>query len=394
MEMAKKISLDEYYSRVAKEDRAAIKNLKEQRLVNFISSGSWVIDRLIGDGSGKNSRGGIPRGHMTEVYGDESCGKTTLGMSTCVEAQRMGEVPVWLDFERTFSKDYAKKMGLDLSKFIYHEPDYFEHGVTLMANALETHPALIVIDSVAAMVPKEFIDKKEDDGGRIGEHARLMSKFLMTMGKYISQYNVALLFINQLRSVIKSQYVPGPNEETTGGRAPKFYASLRIKMQKGKVDYIKTVSRITGKAEDRPNNINVKVTIAKNKIDIPYFSGPVYIKFGEGFDNITSIIDLADNCGIIRKSGAYYRFDNGDQTLFNVSGRENLRDFLENNQKILELLSSCIKLKIDEKEKSELEAEEAKGETADNAIENLEKKLEKIEKQDEIKSKKNVKSKN
>jgi recombination protein RecA len=198
------------------------------------------------------------------------------------------------------------------------------------------------------------MEAEEDDPGRIGEQARIMSRFLSMIGKYISDYKVCVLFINQLRSVIKaSKYDTGPLEETSGGRSLKYYCSVRIKMKKGKIDYTKTISRITGKSEDKPNNINVKVTIIKNKIDAPYFSGPIFIKFGEGFDNITSIIDLADNCGVIKKSGAYYRFDSGDQTLFNVSGRENLRDFLEKNQSILDTLSSCVKLKVDEEEKAE-----------------------------------------
>jgi recombination protein RecA len=168
-------------------------------------------------------------------------------------------------------------------------------------------------------------------------------------------------------------------EETSGGRSLKYYCSVRIKMKKSKIDYIKTISRITGKSEDKPNNINVKVTIIKNKIDVPYYSGPIFIKFGEGFDNITSIIDLADNCGVIKKSGAYYRFDSGDQTLFNVSGRENLRDFLEKNQNVLDTLSSCVKLKVDEEEKAEgvKEIQDIpENDDVDNILEQVKKNLE------------------
>jgi recombination protein RecA len=356
MEIEKKITPAQYYASLSKEDKRAIKTLNGTEAISFIPTGSWIIDRLIGNGSGKSQSGGLPRGHFVEVFGDESCGKTTLGMSACVETQRMGLIPMWLDYERTFSKDYAKKMGLDLSqeKFIFHNPDHFEHGIKLIGQALPTYPALIVVDSVSAMIPRTFMEAEEDDPGRIGEQARIMSRFLSMIGKYISDYKVCVLFINQLRSVIKaSKYDTGPLEETSGGRSLKYYCSVRIKMKKGKIDYTKTISRITGKSEDKPNNINVKVTIIKNKIDAPYFSGPIFIKFGEGFDNITSIIDLADNCGVIKKSGAYYRFDSGDQTLFNVSGRENLRDFLEKNQSILDTLSSCVKLKVDEEEKAE-----------------------------------------
>lgn len=401
MEVEKRVSLEEYYAKTAKEDKRAIKNLHEQK-VEFIPTGSWVIDRLIGDGYGNNGSGGLPRGHIVEVFGNESCGKTTLGISACVEAQKMGLIPMWLDFERTFSKDYAQRMGLDLNKFIFHEPDYFEHGAALIAKALKTHPAIIVVDSVSAMIPKAFMEASEDDPGRIGEHARVMAKFLPTMCKFIPEYNTCLLFINQLRSVIKaSKYDPGPNEETSGGRSIKFFSSVRIKMQTSKIDYIKAFSRITGKTEDQPNNVCVKVKIIKNKVDKPHYSGPIYIKFGEGFDNISSIIDLADNCDVLKKSGAYYRFDVGDQTLFNVAGKENLRDHLDKNPKLLEALSSSVKLRVDEEAKEEGAAEEALEPTGDDNIdsimENMEKDLaaEKTEPESgKSVKKKNAKSKN
>jgi recombination protein RecA len=381
MEAEKKVSLEEYYSKVAKEDKRAIKSLNEQKLV-FIPTGSWVIDRLIGNGTGESQSGGFPRGHIIEAFGNESCGKTTLGISACVETQRLGLLPMWLDFERTFSKDYAKKMGLNLSKFIFHEPDTFEGGAKLIADALKTHPALIVIDSVSAMIPKAFMEAKEDDPGRIGEHARVMSRFLPSMCKFLAEYNTCLLFLNQLRSVIKAnKYDVGPNEETSGGRSIRYFSSVRIKMQTKKVDYVKAISRITGKAEDIPNNISVKVTILKNKIDKPHFSGPLYIKFGEGFDNITSIIDLAENSGVIKKSGAWYNFEHGGQTLFNTSGRENLRTFLEANSKILEILSSSVKLKVDEEAKAEASAEiqdgPVEGNLDDDSIESIMEKAEK-----------------
>jgi recombination protein RecA len=378
MELKKRVSADQYYASVAKEDKLAIKNLNNTEPINFIPTGSWVIDRLIGNGNGKNQSGGLPRGHIVEVFGDASCGKTSLGISACIEAQRLGLIPMWLDYERTFQKIMAKNMGLDISpnKFFFHEPDHFEHGMKLIDGALEYYPALIVIDSVSAMIPQTYLDRDADDPARIGELARLMSLFLGSLNKFISAYGICVLFINQLRSVIKAnKYDQGPVEETSGGRAIKFYSSVRIKMKKGKVDFVKEKSIITGKLEDKPNNVNVKITIFKNKIDVPYYSAPVYIKFGEGFDNITSIIDLADNCGILRKTGAYFRFDSGDQTLFNVAGKENLRDFLEKNPQILETLSSCVKLKVDEEEKAEgaTVVQELSEDTADSILNKMEK---------------------
>lgn len=353
------MGIEEYLAKLSKDDKKAVRDLNETRKFDFIPTGSWVLDRLIGDGEGKFKSGGLPRGHMVEVFGDESCGKTTLGISACVEAQRQGGIPIWLDYERTFHKDYAQNLGLDIdrNKFVLLEPENFEHGQSLLVNVIDqVKPAIIVVDSVSAMIPRAFLEGILEEAGRIGEQARLMSNFLSVVTKRISQYNTCLVFINQLRSVIKtSKYDPGPNEETSGGRAIKYYASLRIKMKKGKVTYLTVKSRITGKDEDRPNHIQIKATIVKNKIDTPYFSGPLFIHFGEGFDNISSIIELATNTNVIKKTGAYYKFDLDGKTIFYINGQENLRQHLESNQEALNLLSSSVRLKVDEEVKSENE---------------------------------------
>lgn len=361
----KPVSVSEYYQKLSKEDKKAVKRLKDKENIQFIPTGSWPIDKIIGDGSGTLKSGGFPRGHIVEIFGDESCGKTTLAISGCVEAQRMGLIPVWQDYERTFSKNYAKKLGLNLDQIVFQEPDSFEHGIKLLGDVLiKVHPAIIVIDSVSAMVPAQHLDLASDDPARIGEQARLMSRYLGALSKYIPDLNTCLVLINQLRAQIKDKYDTGPKEDTSGGKSPKYYASVRIKMMKKEVDYIQSLSQITGEKEKQPNNIKVKVTIQKNKIDKPYYTAPVYIRFGEGFDNITSIIDLAVACNVVRKAGTYFRFDSGDTTIFNVPGRENLRKYLEENQKILETLSSSVKIKVDEEAKAEGakdEEAEAKG---------------------------------
>jgi len=371
------MGIDEYLAKLSKEDKKAVRDLNKKVTFDFIPTGSWVMDRLIGDGQGKFKSGGLPRGHMVEVFGDESCGKTTTGISACVEAQRLGGTPIWLDYERTFHKDYAQNLGLDIApnKFVLIEPENFEHGQSLLVNVIdEVKPSIIVVDSVSAMIPRAFLEGILDETGRIGEQARLMSNFLSVITKRISTYSTCLMFINQLRSVIKtSKYDPGPLEETSGGRAIKYYASLRIKMKKGKVDYIKVKSPITGKSEDRPNNIQIKVTLVKNKIDTPYYSGPVFLKFGEGFDNITSIIALADNTRVIKKTGGYYKFESGGETIFYINGRENLRAFLESNPDALNLLSSSVRLKVDEEAKAENDtvADNVDGSSNTEALTNL-----------------------
>lgn len=384
MDIKKPLTPAEYRALLSKEDKRAVKNLNDKEKILTIPTGSWVVDRLIGDGSGEFKSGGLPRGHIVELFGDESCGKTTLGMSAAVEAQRQGLIVVWQDYERTFSKTLAQNMGMNLNDLIFQEPDHFEHGAKLLGQALQMHPGLIVVDSVAAMIPAAFLDFASEDPTRLGEHARLMSKFLGAMGKYITEYKTCLLLINQLRSAIKGKYEAGPSEDTTGGKSPKYYASVRIQMMKKKIDYIKVVSKITGEKEDHPNNIQVKVTIKKNKVDKPYFSGPIYIKFGEGIDNITSIIELAVSCNVLKKSGAFFKFTSGDQVLVNIAGRENLRDFLEKNQKILQILSSSVKLKVDEEAQKQGEEEEdiAAPTDMDSILGDIEKSLESNKEED------------
>jgi recombination protein RecA len=351
----KAISPAEYYKRLSKEDRRAVKNLNEKKKIDFIPTGSWVVDMLIS----QSGEGGLPRGHIVEVFGNESCGKTTLGISACKRAQELGGLVVWADFERTFSEDYAKNLGLDLSqnKFIFIEPDNFEHGMGLIASSLAMKPWLVVVDSVAAMTPKAFIEGEIDDVARIGLQAQLMSRSLNYITKFIPDANTCLLFTNQLRSVIKkSMYEPGPNEETSGGKALKYYSSVRIKMRTSTIEHINVISRVTGKKEKEPLNVMVKVSIAKNKIDKPYFSGPAYIRFGEGFDNLRSIIELACNTKIIKKSKSSLRFDIGDKTIFDEQNEEQLRRVLAKDQKMVDLLIKTVKPKVDEEVKKDMES--------------------------------------
>lgn len=356
------LSIKDFYQKLAKEDKKAIRNLNDQAKIDFVSTGSWVINTLIGDGTGTYKPGGLPRGHIVEVFGDESCGKTTLGICACKQVQDMGGIPVWVDFERTFSKDYARMLGLDLSqdKFIFIVPDHFEHGIKMIYQVLAMRPMLIAVDSVSAMIPKAFLEGAVDEMGRIGLQAQLMSVSLNYLTKHLPDANTCLLFTNQLRSIIKtSKYDTGPNEETSGGRALKYYSSVRIKMKKGMVEKIIARSRITGKEDKEPVNVQVKVSIIKNKIDKPYFSAPLFIRFGEGFDNIASIIELACNTNTIKKKGAFLSLEDNGKTLFNVQGKEQLHTLLQENDGFLKLISSKIILQQDAEIKSVGEQEEA-----------------------------------
>jgi recombination protein RecA len=366
------ISAKEFYSKLSKEDKKAIKDLNDQGKMDFISTGSWVMNTLIGDGTGTFKAGGLPRGHIVEVFGDESCGKTTLGICACKQVQEAGGVAVWLDFERTFHRGYAQKLGLKLNpdSFVFITPDHFEHGTKMIVQALAMRPMLIVVDSVSAMIPRAFLEGAVDEMGRIGLQAQLMSVSLNYLTKHLPEANTCLMFTNQLRSVIKtSKYDQGPDEETSGGRALKYYSSVRIKMKKGKVERVSTTSRITGKEDKEPVNVEVKATIVKNKIDKPWYTAPLFIRFGEGFDNIASIIELAVNTNTIKKNGAFLSLRDGDKNVFNVQGKEQLNTLLQENNDVLKLLSSKIVLQQDAEAKKqgeqEAEEEEVKEDTTD-----------------------------
>jgi len=376
----KAMTPSEFYSKLAKEDKTSIANLAKSKPIEFIPTGSWVLNALIGDGTGAGKPGGIPRGQITEVFGDESSGKSTLGLSTCRQVQMMGGLPIYVDFERTFHDRYAQALGIDTSpdKFVLIQPNHFQHGAKMINDSLLMRPPLIVVDSVSAMLPREFLEGEVDEAGRVGLQAQLMSAFLSYITKKIDPMqgtNTALLFVNQMRSRIKmNKYDRGPNEESSGGNALKFYASVRIKFLKGLVEMIDAHSAITGKTEKKPVNVQVKAMIVKNKIDRPFMAGPIFIRFGEGFDNYFSIMELAVNIGVIKKAGAFLSFNRGGEEVFKVQGREQLRSLLAKDSKVYQSLRDSLVLKEDEQAKQEAAAEaedEATGDEMDSILGNV-----------------------
>lgn len=360
--MAEKIlSPAEFYKQVGKEDREAIVDLSEARKMDFIPTGSWIINSLIGDGTMTDKPGGFPRGHVVEVFGDESSGKSTLLMSAIRQAQLMGEVGVLLDFEQTFHEGYAKRLGVDLdkNKFILSQPKHFEQGARIIKDALAMRPAIICVDSVSAMTPAKVFEGDVDDGVRIGLQAQLMSYFLGYITKFLKDCNTCLLFANQIRARIKtSMYDRGPDETTSGGNALKFYSSLRLKTEKSTVEKVEVISKLTGKKDKEPVNVMVKASVVKNKIDKPFRSAPVYIKFGEGFDNIQSIIELATNIGVIKRSGAMYTFTVAGEDVLKSNGKQQLWNDLNSNERAFGLLQKSLVLKEDEQIKEEYKEEQ------------------------------------
>lgn len=325
------------------EKKGMIGNIGQK--IDFISTQSWVIDRVIGDGTGSGQPGGIPRGFMTEVFGGESCGKTTLALHVTAEALRRGEVVVYADFENSLEAQwhYIKELGInykDKTKFIHIRPDNYESGAKAIFEATcMFKPALVVVDSLAAAIPEKFLSGNLEEAVQVGLHARQTAIFCSTMNKVLLKCNTALLIINQLRSNIKGKYDEGPSEQTTGGKAQKYYMHLRLQMKPKVKETVSEISAITGMKEDKAVNQQVIVTAVKNKLDKPFRSAPVYIAFGKGIDSVRSLITLAEQRGVVKKGGGgYYAYSSpkNPSLNFSVQGKDALTKLLEERADIVE----------------------------------------------------------
>jgi len=350
----KGLTPEEFLKKLSKDDKNSIRDLNVKKKLDLIPTGSWILDSLIGDGTMTGKPGGFPRGQVCEVFGDESSGKTTLALSTVCKAQEAGGMAVLMDFEQSFHAPYAQSLGVNLnkSKFLVWEPMSFEEGARHIMDCLMMKPAIIVVDSVSAMLPRSVLEGKIDEATGIGLQARLMSKFLNHITKFLKTNNTLLLFTNQMRSVIKkSKWDTGPDEESTGGRALRFYSVVRLKLKTSTVEKIDTISRLTGTKDKTPINVKIKATVVKNKIDKPWYSAPLYIRFGEGIDNIRSIIELAINTGVIKKTGAFYSFSQGEETLLKVQGQEQLWQALNDDSKLYNKVKSSLIIREDTKAK-------------------------------------------
>jgi recombination protein RecA len=291
--------------------------------IQVISSGSLAIDTALGVG-------GYPRGRIIEIYGPESSGKTTLALHAIAEAQKTGMVCAFIDAEHAFDPSYVKALGVNLEELVISQPSCGEEGLEIADTLVRSGAMdLIVVDSVAALVPKVELDGNMDEN-QMGLQARLMSKALRKLTGSISRTNSTVIFINQIRMKIGVMF--GSPETTTGGNALKFYASVRMDIRK--TGTIKNKEQIVG-------NTTV-VKIVKNKVAPPFRVANVEIYYGEGISKLSEIVDLGVECGILEKSGSWYSY--GGERL--GQGKENTREYLKLNQKTSEEIELKIKDKL------------------------------------------------
>jgi recombination protein RecA len=304
-------------------------NEKSQDALEVVSTGSIGLDAALGVG-------GLPRGRIVEIYGPESSGKTTVAIHVIAEAQKKGGMCAIIDAEHAFDSLYARKLGVDVDNLLISQPDYGEQGLEI-ADRLILSGALdvVVIDSVAALVPKGELEGEMGDS-KMGLQARLMSQALRKLTATINKTNTICIFINQLREKIGVMF--GNPETTTGGNALKFYASVRLD--------IRRMSQI--KDGDEAVGNRVKVKVVKNKVAPPFRSAEFDIVFGEGISKTGEIIDMGVELNIIQKSGSWFAY-NGDKL---GQGRETVKQLMHDNPE----LAAEIELKIREKLKEMQEA--------------------------------------
>ncbi len=294
--------------------------------IEVIPTGSLAIDMALGIG-------GLPRGRITEIYGPESSGKTTLTLHVIAEAQKLGGEVAFIDAEHALDPNYAKNLGVDIDRLIVSQPDTGEQALEI-AEALARSNAIdvIVIDSVAALVPKAEIAGVMGDS-HVGLHARLMSQALRKLTGVIHKSNTVVVFINQLREKVGVMY--GNPEVTTGGRALKFYSSIRIEVRR--VEAIKDGSSIIG------NRTRAKVV--KNKMAPPFKEAEFDIMFGEGISKEGNILDAAVDFDIVKKGGAWYSYE-GERL---GQGRDKVKEYMKANPEFSQMLYDMIMVKIKEK---------------------------------------------
>ena len=293
--------------------------------VEAIPTGALGLDIALGIG-------GIPKGRIVEIYGPESSGKTTLALHMIAEAQKLGGEAAFIDAEHALDPVYAKHLGVDIDNLIVSQPDTGEQALEI-AEALVRSGAIdiIIVDSVAALVPKAEIDGDMGDS-HVGLQARLMSQALRKLAGVINKSNSVIVFINQLREKVGIMF--GNPETTTGGRALKFYASVRMDIRK--IENIKQDGEVVGN--------RARVKIVKNKVAPPFREAEFDIIYGQGISKSGNLLDIGINLGLVEKSGSWFGYD-GTRI---GQGRENAKKYLESNPEIMKEIEEKIRKNFDE----------------------------------------------
>ena len=289
------------------------------RKIEVISSGSIALDKALGVG-------GYPKGRIVEIYGPESSGKTTFALHALANAQKNGGYAAFIDAEHALDPVYAKNLGVDIENLILSQPDNGEQALDIAEALIKSGSVdILVVDSVAALVPEAELNGDMGDS-HVGLHARLMSQAMRKLAGIINKTNCVAIFINQIREKVGVMF--GNPETTTGGRALKFYATVRLDIRKGEA--IKDGTNILG------NKTNIKVV--KNKVAPPFKTAEVEIIYGEGISRLGEVVDLAVKYEIINKAGAWFSYE-GTKI---GQGRENTKEFLKNNPEILEEITAKV----------------------------------------------------
>ncbi|ACM60087.1 recombination protein RecA [Caldicellulosiruptor bescii] len=312
----KKKALDKVIMDIEKAyGKGAIMKLGEMAKENIdvIPTGALSLDIALGVG-------GVPRGRIVEIYGAESSGKTTIALHIIAEAQKMGGEAAFIDAEHALDPFYAKKLGVDINNLIVSQPDSGEQALEIVEALVRSNAIdVIVIDSVAALVPQAEIDGEMGEA-HVGLQARLMSQALRKLAGITSKTKTTVIFINQLREKVGIMF--GNPETTPGGRALKFYASVRLEVRKGEII----------KSQGQPIGSKVKVKVVKNKVAPPFKEAEFDLIYGEGISKEGNVLDVAVNIDVIQKSGAWYTY-NGQKI---GQGRENAKQFLKENPDIMQ----------------------------------------------------------
>jgi len=300
---------------------------KAEAPMEIISTGSLGLDIALGIG-------GLPKGRIVEIYGPESSGKTTIAIHTIAEAQKKGGICAIIDAEHAFDSSYARRLGVDVDSLLISQPDHGEQALEIADRLILSGAVdVVVIDSVAALVPKSELEGEMGES-KMGLQARLMSQALRKLTATISKTNCCCIFINQLREKIGVMF--GNPETTTGGNALKFYASIRLD--------IRRMSQI--KDGDEAIGNRVKVKVVKNKVAPPFRQAEFDIVYGQGISKTGEIIDMGVEYGIVQKSGSWFSYDTNKLG----QGRDAVKQLLNDNPELSAEIEAKIKVKIQEKQ--------------------------------------------